>query len=189
MSSVVDSVEASFKNLIATKPYRSVAVKDICEGAYISRRTFYANFADKRALVDYLLDRDAIEPVRQVIERLSLEEALPLAPALVGRFYQGIYDNRDYYASLVKPMFKIDTTFAQVVLRATSKMISQSILCYNPYIDEGRLNIAAQYHGAAQAFTLEEWIFCNYEMPLEELAATQSSLITSSLCPLVMEGR
>lgn len=43
MSDVIRAIEDSFRGLLRNKRYRSVTVKDICEQAHISRKTFYAN--------------------------------------------------------------------------------------------------------------------------------------------------
>ena len=182
MSDVVDSVEESFKALVMqNKPYRSITVKEICEGAFISRRTFYANFVDKRAVVAYLLRRDAIYPVKRALELLSVDEAITLAPDLIARFYQGIYDNREFYSCLVKPMRHVDTTFNRVVVRGVSKLIVDGVLRYNPDADKRLLEYTADYHADAVALMLEKWIYENYETPLKRMVENQATILVSNL--------
>lgn len=184
MSDVVDAIEKSFKELVAIKPFRSVTVKDICEGAYISRRTFYANFVDKRAVIAYLFRRDAVDSMRRVLELLSADEAMGIAPVILERFYGGIYENRDFYTNLVKPMCGVDSTFELVVARALRKVIEEYVAKQRPSIDSRQLYIGAYYHASAQAILLEKWIHDNYDPPAEQLAGYQAEIIGPSLAQL-----
>lgn len=186
MSDVIDAVESSFKALVMdNKPYRSITVKEICEGAFISRRTFYANFVDKRAVVAYMFRRDAVYPVKRVLELLSGDEIVAMAPDVISRFYQGVYDNKDFYSSLVKPMRHVDTTFARVVVRAVSKLINEGILNYNPDVDKKLAQFTANYHADAVALLLERWIYENYETPLKQIAENQASILIPNLSTFI----
>ena len=188
MSDVIDAIEKSFKNEIALKPFRSVTVKDICEGAFISRRTFYANFVDKRAVVAYLIRRDAIEPMSRALELLSAEETLGIAPAILESFYGGIYDNADFYSALVKPMCGVDPTFELVVARALRKVVEEGLLRHCPSgitaNDKKQLHFGAYYHAAAQAIVVEKWIYDNFDPPVQQMAEYQARIIAPSLAQL-----
>lgn len=186
MSDVVDAVEKSFRAIVLeNKPYRSITVKEICEGAYISRRTFYANFVDKRAVVAYLFRCDAVNPVKRVLELVSVDEALGMAPDIIARFYQGIYDDREFWSALVKPMRWIDSTFERVVVRAVSKMLEDGIMKANPNANKALVSYSAEYHANALALMLEKWIYENYETPVEHMASRQASVLVPNLMSLL----
>lgn len=189
MASVVDSVEASFKSLVAEKPYRSVTVKEICERSYISRHTFYMNFVDKRAIITYLFKRDAMSPAARAFELLSKEEAAEIAPIVFERFYEGVYGQRDYYTNLVKPMVGIDPTFELVVARCTCKTVGEIIRRYAPRASEQELSHIAYYHAGAQALFLEKWICDGYDIPPKELGRMQAQIVVPSLIWVAKEDR
>ena len=188
VGSVVESVEASFKELVAEKPYRSITVKEICEGAYISRKTFYANFVDKRAIVAYIFRRDAVAPVERAIELLLVDEIQDTAPLMLERFYQGVLDERDFYEALVKPMASVDPTFELVVARALYRSIGKLVERCNPACDEDQLDFAAYYHACAQAITLERWICDGFKQTPAKLGAMQAALVLPALAPLLKPG-
>ena len=186
MSDVVDSIEKSFADLVMSgKTYRSITVKEICEGAFVSRRTFYANFVDKRAVVAYILRRDAVYPVKRVIELLSADEVEAMYSDVIGRFYQGIFDNREFYSSLAKPMRHVDTTFSRVVVRAVSKLIEDGVTRYNRDVDKKLLAYTAAYHANAVALTIERWIYENYETPLKQMVEYQATILMPNLKSLL----
>lgn len=185
LNGVIESVTAIFKGLVAVKPYRSITVKEICEGAFISRRTFYANFIDKRAIVAYLFREDAVKPVERALELLSVDEARELAPVIIARFYQGLLDERDYYCSLVKPMAGVDATFELVVARALKKFIELQVRRFNPQVDKRELDDLAYYHAGGSALFLERWICNGCVQAPDELGKLHAEIIASSLGPLL----
>lgn len=185
VSETIEAVEASFRQLVMAKPYRSITVKEICEGAYISRRTFYANFIDKRAVMASILRRDSLDAVRRIVELLGGEEALSLSSDIIRRFYEGIWNNREFYASLVKPMRWADPTFTRVVVRAVEKLLADIVKKYNPHADEALVSYCSTYHASALANTLEAWIYEGYETPIETLVACHASVLVPSLAALV----
>lgn len=46
-----ESVVVSFKELVGEKAYDKITVSEICERAGVSRKSFYADFQDKEAIV------------------------------------------------------------------------------------------------------------------------------------------
>ena len=188
MNDVVESVETSFKALAAQKPYRSITVKEICEGAFISRRTFYANFVDKRAVVAYLFRRDALDPALRALELLGVDEALELAPIILTRFHQGVFENRDFYTDLVKPMAGNDPTFELVVARAVGMAFKKLVLKCSPNANAAQLDTIAYYHSAGWSISLEKWICDGFTIPPEEMGSLLAHMLMPALAPLVKDG-
>lgn len=185
---VVEAVEKSFKELVIKKPYRSVTVKEICEGAFISRRTFYSNFIDKRAVIAYLFRRDAIEPVKRVLELLPADEARNIAPIVIARFYQGVHDNQEFYSALARPMRNVDATFVRVVCRAMESLLNDIVRRYGSPVDQQKHDFVVEYHASAQAMFLDRWIYEGYEMSPERLGEIQAPIIVPSIEMLVRES-
>ena len=184
MPTVVESIEASFKALIAHKPYRSVTVKEICEGAFISRRTFYANFVDKRAIIAYMLRRDAIDPVSRALELLSPDEMREIAPVVLERFYQGVFENREFYGSLVRPMVGNDPTFELVVARGVNGALKKLVMKYKPQMSESDKQVL-YYHAAGWSVFLEKWIYDGCIDPPDELGVLHAGILVPSLEGLI----
>ena len=188
MSAVIESVISSFGALVAEKPYKSITVKEICEGAFISRRTFYTNFVDKRAIIAYILRRDAVVPASRAVELLGPDELKEIAPLVLSRFYQGIFDNRTFYMNLVKPMAGVDPTFELVAARAVSGTLTKLVKRLNPQVDEKALTGTVYYHAAGGAIFLERWIYDGCTVPVDDIGKLLARIIVPSFESL-MPGR
>ncbi|HEY9152234.1 MAG TPA: TetR family transcriptional regulator [Anaerolineales bacterium] len=55
----------SFESLIAEKGFESISVQDVTGKAQINRATFYAHFADKYALLDYLISQKFMQEIEK----------------------------------------------------------------------------------------------------------------------------
>jgi AcrR family transcriptional regulator len=64
---IVDTVE----RMIQTRPFRTIAIDDICAEAGVSQSSFYARFPDREALAEALADRYA-DRVRESVERTQV---------------------------------------------------------------------------------------------------------------------
>jgi AcrR family transcriptional regulator len=53
-------IKESLKSLLKTKPLKKISVKDICNNAYVSRKTFYTYFNNKFDLIEVMLQDDVI---------------------------------------------------------------------------------------------------------------------------------
>ena len=186
MTSIVDSIEASFKTLVLQKPYRSITVKEICEDAFISRRTFYANFVDKRAIVAYLVRRDVVDPVMRALDLLAPNELREMAPIVLGRSYECIRENAEFYTSLVRPMVGNDSTFELVMARAVCGSLKKLVSKHG--VLDGRGEKALYYHAAGWAILVEKWIYDGYDMSADELGSLQAELLVPVLEPSMHGG-
>lgn len=91
---IVDTVE----RMIQTKPFRTIAIDDICAEAGVSHSSFYARFPDREALAEALADRYADrvrESMKQTQERLLSEPHLTVERAvriLISGYHEFIRD-------------------------------------------------------------------------------------------------
>ena len=64
------------KRLMETTSLSRMTVTDIVDEAGLTRQTFYRNFKDKYALVNWYFDKEALKTIRQMGISCSLEEGL-----------------------------------------------------------------------------------------------------------------
>ena len=178
MSDVTDAIEESFVELLKTKPYKSISVKEICAHAHVSRNAFYAHFRDKRAIVTKLFRQHALNPFIQAIDLLSPEVAYQMSNVVFARFYQGIYDNREYYENLVAPMCGVDPTFELVVARSLYAPFMKLLKKRGFSGPEYEAEMLAHHFAASQGVFLEKWISDKCEVPVSEVARIYSLIIS-----------
>lgn len=89
----------AFFELLKTKPYSGITVKDISEKAQLSRRTFYRSFKDKEQLLDYYGDKT----VHSYLDKLSTISTNNMSfEQVLTVFFTFWYTQRSEIRSLIK---------------------------------------------------------------------------------------
>ena len=176
MNDVVRAVEQSFRDLLCDKRYRSVAVKDICERAHVSRKTFYSNFRDKEDIVAYIFKRDVIQPLRQVNAVFTPDEAKDLTQMIQSKIYRAIYDDREYYRNLVVAMKGHDDTFIRVATNAIYEFDREVLDHVGFKGDDEHADYISYFYASSQAMLMQKWICDNYPLSVDELSRLYSSM-------------
>lgn len=101
-----DRISDSFKQLVVTKGFEKMIVKDITDGAGLARPTFYIYFQDKYEVAEYIFDRDVGDIVRPLLENGFVREAFL---SLLVRMDK----DKEYY----RRMYKVDgqNAFSQIM--------------------------------------------------------------------------
>jgi AcrR family transcriptional regulator len=103
---ITDSIESSFIALLGEVPYDKITVEQLCEKSSISKKTFYCHFGSKHELLIAFIEKDIVEPVRNLREILPLD-TIKSAPLLVmERGHQTLYDHRALYQNLIASLGK-----------------------------------------------------------------------------------
>ena len=85
----------SFKELMLYVPFSKISIGEICEKAFLNRKSFYYHFKDKYDLVNSCFDNDA-SYLMSASSKEDLEKLYELCKFL--------YENRSYY----KKLFEIE---------------------------------------------------------------------------------
>ena len=77
--SAIDTLLAeSFKELALKQPIEKITIKEITDKAGVIRPTFYNHFQDKYDLLEWIIDKELLEPVEPLIQNGMINEALVL---------------------------------------------------------------------------------------------------------------
>ncbi len=180
-SDIQRSVEGSFRKLILEKGYRSVSVSDIADGAHLSRHSFYEYYANKEDVLSSIFSQDAMKPLKDAHALFSLEERrdMPrISELLLGKMYQGVYDNGDFYYHLVKPMKGNDDTFIRVVTNAIYDFDMDLLVSMGLDSAQKETEYSAYVFAASQAMLMQKWIAADYDMSVEEITALYTQIMT-----------
>ena len=67
--SAIDTLLAeSFKELALKQPIEKITIKEITDKAGVIRPTFYNHFQDKYDLLEWIIDKELLEPVEPLIQ-------------------------------------------------------------------------------------------------------------------------
>lgn len=89
-------IKQTFLNLIKTKPFSKITVKEICDVAEINRTTFYKHYHDVNDLLDKLETRAISDLLYMIEENRKKEDGQVLLSIL-----RTIYENHDLFATLI----------------------------------------------------------------------------------------
>lgn len=180
-------IEQSFKDLLAKKSYQNVSVSEICDNAYISRKTFYNIFSCKEDIVASLFDKHAMKSLYAFHDLLSYEESLLLPDSSITRLYESIYKERDYYMRLVSAKIGSNEAFLKAVTTAIYEFDLKHIPTLTDLESEWALDYAAYFFASSQAMLLEKWILDGMKVSPKELAELYQRL-TLPFWEGLMEG-
>lgn len=86
-----NSLAASFKALMAQKPFQKISVGDICDNCGMNRKSFYYHFKDKYDLTNWIFIHEFAIP--QAEKGTGRDDTWNLLESLVEYFYE----NRAFY--------------------------------------------------------------------------------------------
>ena len=169
---VQEAVEASFRELLlAGKPYKKITVAEVCEGAGIARKTFYAHFDEKEGIIGFIFRRDVVDPQYEMHKLLPRSLASENAQVFIEKMYDRVLDDREFYHALVGPLRGVDDTFIRVATWAIYDL-NRKLFDEGAYFDaEWETDYAAYFFGSSQAMLMQKWISDGMEVPPSALAA------------------
>ena len=75
---------ASLKKLMEKKPLSKITVSEIAQDCDVNRKTFYYHFEDIYDLLQWMLEQEAVEVVKQFDLMVDYEEAITFVLDYVG---------------------------------------------------------------------------------------------------------
>lgn len=113
-------IAVSFKSLIQTSSFKKITVKELCEEANISRRSFYYHFSDKYDLMKWIYQSE--------IKEFDILHPKPLFNEYIwNRYYvncQYLHSQKDYYIRILADSSQ--NSFYQLMLEILTEPLNKS---------------------------------------------------------------
>lgn len=84
------TLAASFKRLMAKRPFHKISVGDICSECGMNRKSFYYHFKDKYDLTNWIFIHEFVLPLNDTQEELTAWD-------LLQKLFDYFYENSDFY--------------------------------------------------------------------------------------------
>lgn len=153
-----EAFERCFRELVMEKPYQKITVTEICRKAHLSRKTFYDNFQDKEEILQAIFEDDVVKPVRTMNTLLSVRQSRNLQGIYMQNVYAPIYEDKEFYQKLIRPMKGVDDTFVRVVTHSLEQLNLE--IMGDSEISSGlEREYVAYYFASSQAMFMQKWIF------------------------------
>lgn len=154
-----------FYRLVMNKDFKKLTVSEICQEAGISRKTFYKYFKDKNDIVEYILIRDIIQPMKQ-LSGLYSNMDLPSGMILDWQ-YQQFYKKRKFYERI--SAFTGQNSFYEFILKHSTLIITERLK--NLDLSEIDQEYMTYFFASSHTMLLIKWISDGMLLPPKKIAS------------------
>ena len=121
---------ASIKECMKTAPVDRITVKDIVEGAGVTRQTFYRNFQDKYDLINWYFDKLVLSCFEQIGVSHTVGESLTEKLKFIREekaFFMGAFRSGDHNSLREHDFELILRFYEELISRNTSRQLEEDI--------------------------------------------------------------
>lgn len=157
--------------LLKNRSLKKISVNDICQGALISRSTFYLHFEDKYRLLQYCFEKEIGRWETSTRGKTAQETILYILDAILGKkeFY--------YHTFMDEPVQEqieiLHSVFARIFM---DKLREKEKAGYEL---PGPASIVSAFYAGGIATANIQWIRSNFDIPKEEMAECQRKLLSA----------
>ena len=154
----------SFKQIAKRESIEKITIKEITDGAGVIRPTFYNHFQDKYELLEWIVNKDLMEPAQLLFDNGFWSESVVL-------ILKNIYKDKEFYTNAGK--LDGQNSFEEICNKAICRGISSFIAgsrdsSSNVWLHRDKL---ALFYANALTFQILSWIRSGYAGSTEDVAA------------------
>ncbi len=162
------AIEKAFRELVLKMPYAKITVTEICRNAHLSRKTFYDNFQDKEGVLQAIFEDDVVTPILTMNTLLTSKQSRDMMGVYMQNIYVPIYEDKEFYRKLVRPMKGVDDTFIRVVTNSLVEL-NMAIMEDAAISNDLEREYVAYYFASSQAMFIQKWVFDGMPFTPQEL--------------------
>ena len=179
----VDTLLAdSLKELTEKHPIEKLTIKEITDKAGVIRPTFYNHFQDKYELLEWIVKKEALEPMIPLLQHEMIEQALVLMLTSMER-------SKTFYTKASK--LEGQNSFESIVRNSLGEILQQLLKSLGvtkstkyKWIDtEG----VARYYANSMCYMIMTWIQDGMVVPPTELAEIYVYMMGHSLEEIIQD--
>ncbi|MGO3733193.1 MAG: dihydroxyacetone kinase transcriptional activator DhaS [Vagococcus sp.] len=166
----------SFKDLMKTKDFQKISIKDIMSHADYRRQTFYDHFSDKYDLLSWIYNQEITENIEHFI---NYEHWTNIIPRILTYFQK----NKDFYQQTLR--LTEQQSFDQYFVRHTQHFIITILeseqSCLPKTNNHQTIEDIAKFYAFGLSGLVTEWVFNDCDTPIDELELFLVTVIESSI--------
>lgn len=165
----MDMITAAMFELLEQMPFAQISITELCARAGVTRKTFYSNFTDKKAVVERLVDRVFFESTQKMNLATVGAKKVYLywyEYILCTREFSLIFFDDDLFPFITGKIREfVETELAQTLHNAAS---------FDPLLSEYYLGFTA----AGIASVMREWMKNGCVTPAKTMASLTAKLLS-----------
>ena len=165
-----------FKELLKTRAFEKITIKNITDKAGLIRPTYYKHFQDKYELLEWIFLREIGDETTPLVENDRFFDALKV-------LCEGLERDKAYY----RKAFRITgaNSFRDVLTAYIYDIFLMIARKYHPKLDNGSSyltpELAARFYMNGLVSLIEDWIFDDKACGAEEFCRTYQYLLMNSV--------
>ncbi|MCM1387070.1 MAG: TetR/AcrR family transcriptional regulator C-terminal domain-containing protein [Bacillus sp. (in: Bacteria)] len=174
----------SFKELARKTPIDKITIQEITDKAGVIRPTFYHHFQDKYVLLDWIIQKEILDPVIPLLEEGDLREGLIL-------IFTNLQKDKDFYTRVVRlegqnscesitRKFIKEILFTFIDEKAGHKIAARKGLT---------IDMIAEYFAQSATFIVINWLKMNMSLTPVQMADIFQYITSHSMDDIIAEMR
>ena len=172
----------SFKELACQQSIEKITIKAITDKAGVIRPTFYNHFQDKYELLEWIIRKQILEPIKPLIHAGMVDEALML-------IFTSVKKEQEFYAKAVR--LEGQNSFEVITKKCIEDVLMEVILSKkqkpkkeHPWLTPEHI---AQYYAQSMCFVVTTWIKSGMTVEPREITDIYNYMITRSMSQVIEE--
>ena len=179
----VDTLLAeSLKELTEKHPIEKITIKEITDKAGVIRPTFYNHFQDKYELLEWIIKKEALEPMIPLLQHGMIEQALVL-------LFTSMERGKNFYTKASK--LEGQNSFESIMTNSLREILQQLLeemgvtrSTKYKWLTTERI---AEYYANSICYVIMSWIQTGMPVPPAELAETYVYIMKHSMEEIVRD--
>ena len=142
----------AFRRLLVNKEFEKISVAEISKAANVSRKTFYNYFRDKNELVEHIVYKNILLPMKQM---RSFSDAFQFpSQTIMSGLYEKFYEDRVFYKKV--SLFTGQNSFFELMMDYTTVIVEEKFR--DLAISEQEKEYSIYFYASSHMMVLMKWI-------------------------------
>lgn len=179
---VEQEIVLAFKELVKTVPISKITIKEITDRAHVIRPTFYNHFQDKYELIERIVRKEILDPVRPLLANEMIDEAMVL-------IFTNLLKEKELYTKLAR--MSGQNSFEEITRNCVEELLSEMLemkigqkVVKDKWLTPQMLS---RYYAQSMTFVVINWIESGMPLSPHEIAEIYNYILTRSMKDLIEE--
>lgn len=175
----------SFKELACQQPIEKITIKEITDKAGVIRPTFYNHFQDKYELLEWIIKKQILEPIRPLIFAEMVDEGLLL-------MFNTLEKEKEFYGKAVK--LEGQNSFESIVKKCIRETLLELLSLQKEKNNRKKsryqwltLENIAEFYAQSMCFVIVNWIESGMSISPREVTDIYNYIMTTPMDEVLRE--
>lgn len=166
----------SFKELCCRQPIEKITIKEITDRAGVIRPTFYNHFQDKYELLEWIIMREVLMPIKPLLQAQMVDEAILL-------IFTSLEREKEFYikASRLEGQNSFESIARNCVREVLLELMKDHDVFLTPKNSWITPEHIAEYYAQSLCYVVMTWLKGNMPLEPKEMVEVYNYIIKRSM--------